>query len=231
MNLFHASQFFDLSQYSHTPLFDDCQYVWEAILKIDTYLKNYALGKIEAIIPEGAFLVKPELISIGEGTVVEPGVYIRGPCVIGKNCTIRHGAYLRGGVVVGDNCVIGHTTEVKQSIFLNNTNAAHFAFLGETILGNQVNLGAGTKCANLKLDHQEIVIRHEGHLFRTGMKKLGAIIGDYSQLGCNAVTNPGAILGKNVFSYPSLNFGGVVPANSIIKNDVKIKIQQKKAHP
>lgn len=169
-------------------------------------------------------MANPENISIGKGTVLEPGVYIKGPCIIGENCTIRHGAYIRGNLITGNGCVIGHDTEIKNSVMLNHAQAAHFAYLGDSILGNRVNLGAGTKCANLKLDHKNIAVRFGERLIETGLKKFGAIIGDDSQTGCNSVTNPGTLFGKQVFCYPCLNVGGFVASKQLIRPSNKVVI-------
>lgn len=220
-----ASNFFNLSQFSHAKLFESSTYVWEALGKIHSYLKTQKLGKIEVEIPQGTFLINPELISIGEGTVIEPGAYIKGPCIIGKNCTIRHGAYIRGDVITGDGCVIGHDTEIKNTIMLNNAHAAHFAYLGDSILGNRVNLGAGTKCANLRLNNSVVEVFVENQKISTGLRKFGAIIGDDSQLGCNSVTNPGSLIGMKVFCYPCTNFGGVIPGNSLVKSEASFVVK------
>lgn len=209
---------FDLSAFKHKILFQNNQYVWDVLPKISTYLKELTLGNIEVGIPEGAHLFRTEEISIGKGTVIEPGAYIIGPCVIGENCVIRHGAYLRGNVIVGDHCVVGHASEVKNSLLLDHAHAAHFAYLGDSILGNSVNLGAGTKCANLRFDRKEILFHYEGKKYPTGLKKFGAIFGDRTQIGCNAVTNPGTITGVDVYCCPCLNFGGFVPSHSTIKD-------------
>ena len=217
MNKFSPNYFFDLTSFAHASIFDDCTYVWEALSKIKIYLQKATLGTIEVSIPEGVHLVNPELISIGKGTIVEPGAFIKGPCIIGENCEVRHGAYIRGDFIAGNHCVIGHATEVKNSVMLNKAQAGHFAYLGDTILGNTVNLGAGTKCANLKLDHNNITINIDGESFNTGLRKFGAIIGDGSQMGCNSVTNPGTLLGKQVFCYPCVNVGGFIPARQLVK--------------
>lgn len=222
-----TNHFFDLSQFAHAALFDGCEYVWQALDKIKEYLRTYPLGKIEAEEQRGAYLVNPSQISIGEGTIIEPGAYIKGPCIIGKNCHIRHGAYIRGDCIIGDSCVIGHTTEIKHSIILNHSNAAHFAYLGDTILGSHVNLGAGVKCANLRLDGKQIMIRIEDQKIATNRRKFGAIVGDHSEIGCNSVLNPGTLLGKNVQAYPSLNFGGYIEENCVVQPSVKVQITKK----
>lgn len=194
MEKFYLDQLFDLTSFSHKELFAGCKYPWEAF---DSLEKYFTTGKIECEIPEGVTLINPESISIGAGTKLEPGAYIVGPCIIGKNCEIRRGAYLRGFVVMGDGCVIG--SEIKSSILLDGVHAAHYNYVGDSILGNRVNLGAGVKLANLRLDKKPIAI--EG--IPTQRKKLGAIIGDDSQLGCNSVCNPGTVLKKKFLCRPN----------------------------
>lgn len=227
---FHTAVFFDLEKFAHAKLFDGCNHVWEALSKIAAYIKEQKHSIANGNISSQAYLVDQEFISIGEGSVVEPGAYIQGPCIIGKNCTVRHGAYIRGNFIAGDNCVIGHCTEVKNAIFLNGAQAGHFAYVGDSILGNSVNLGAGVKCANLKLNRSLIVIFHNDQPYATGLKKFGAIIGDGGQLGCNAVTNPGALLGKSTYLHSCTSFGGVSEADSVIRLDANVVVSTKKAN-
>ncbi|MDP1879489.1 MAG: DapH/DapD/GlmU-related protein [Parachlamydiaceae bacterium] len=215
MNLI-PSYFFDLSTFEHSFLFDENAPPWLALDLLVNYLNSLKLGIHKGKISSQAYLVNPELISIGENSVVEPGAYIQGPCVIGKNSIIRHGAYIRGNVLIGDHCVIGHDTEIKHSILLNHAHAAHFAYLGNSILG-AVNLGAGVKCANLKLDRTEISLNLNGNEIKTGMKKFGAIIGDRTQIGCNSVTNPGTLIGQDVQCFACISLPRIVPSRSIIK--------------
>ena len=216
-NDFLPSSFFSLAGYVHAELFDGAACVWEALGRLSSYLGKQKLGNIEVEIPEGVHLVNKDLISIGRGTVVEPGVYISGPCLIGENCVIRHGAYIRGDVVTGSGCVIGHATEIKHSILLNDACAAHFNYVGDSILGNGVNLGAGVKLANFKLDHKEVCIFFKGEKVLTGLKKFGAVLGDGVQLGCNAVTSPGTLMGPQSFCYPCAYVKGIVPSKTIVK--------------
>ncbi len=216
-----SSYFFTTTSFTHTPLFQKDPPPWLILQNLETYLKAQPLGKIEGTISPFAYLVYPELISIGEGSIVEPGAYIQGPCLIGKHCTVRHGAYIRGNVLIGDHCVIGHDSEIKHSIFLNRAHAAHFAYVGNSILGNEVNLGAGTKCANLKLDQTEINLHFNKERISTNMHKLGAIIGDQTQIGCNTVTNPGTLIGQAVRCYPCLNIEGFIPSRSLVKPSAK----------
>ncbi len=226
--MFEPSVFFDLASFQHRALFEQLTFVWEALPKIGPYLKSQALGEIEVTVPAGVHLVNPELISIGKGTVLEPGAYIKGPCLIGANCTVRHGAYIRGDLIAGDGCVIGHDSEIKNAILLNGAHAAHFAYVGDSILGNQVNLGAGVKCANLKLDNSPVAIHHEGQRIATGLRKFGAIIGDGTQIGCNSVTNPGTLIGRQVLCFPCLNLGGVILSDQIVKGTSALKFSSRK---
>ncbi len=223
MNL-QTSYFFDLSSFSHARLFEGDPQPWLVLPKIEGYLKRLPLGQLKGTISPSAYLIHPELIFIDEGSVVEPGAYIQGPCWIGKNCVVRHGAYIRGNLLTGDQCVIGHDTEVKNAVFFDRAHAAHFAYVGDSILGQEVNLGAGTKLANFKLDHQQIYVRDNQQRLATGLRKFGAIIGDRSQIGCNTVTNPGSLVGKDVRCYPCLSIGGVIPSRSLIKSSAAVVI-------
>jgi NDP-sugar pyrophosphorylase family protein len=224
-----AENFFDLSKYKHAALFYDQKFVWEALNQIEKYLSTTKLGQIEIDIPSTAFLVDSHLISIGKGSIIEPGAYVKGPCIIGNNCAIRHGAYIRGNLITGDHCVIGHDTEIKNAILLDGVHAAHFAYVGDTILGNRVNLGAGTKCANLKFNNkQTIFVEFQTQKIDTRLRKFGAILGDDVQTGCNAVTNPGTILGKNVHCCPAMTIKGTIPANSLVKNNLQQIIEPQK---
>jgi NDP-sugar pyrophosphorylase family protein len=216
-----SSYFFDVSQFVHASLFQNDTFPWLVLQKLTAYLQNQPLGEIKGTISSSAYLVHPEQISIGEGSVVEPGAYIHGPCVIGKRCVVRHGAYIRGNLLTGDDCVIGHDSEIKHAILLNKAHAAHFAYVGDSILGNEVNLGAGTKCANFKLDQKAINLHLNGQRIVTHMRKLGAIIGDKTQIGCNTVTNPGTLIGQSVRCYPCLNLEGFIPSYSLIKPSAK----------
>jgi UDP-N-acetylglucosamine diphosphorylase / glucose-1-phosphate thymidylyltransferase / UDP-N-acetylgalactosamine diphosphorylase / glucosamine-1-phosphate N-acetyltransferase / galactosamine-1-phosphate N-acetyltransferase len=220
MTAVHPTTLFDLSAYRHKEIFENCLYAWEALGRLSDYLHTLSLGNIEIPIPDGAFLVNPELISIGKGSVVEPGAYIKGPCWIGENCTVRHGAYIRGEIITGNGCVLGHDSEFKHSILLDDAHAAHFAYVGDSILGNRINLGAGTVCANLKLDKKPVRVSIDGENYQTGLRKLGALIGDDAQTGCHAVLNPGTVLGKRAICYPCLNIGGTIPAGKVIKSAV-----------
>ncbi len=224
MSDFSPNHFFQLSSFKHAKLFDGSVNVWEALPRIGSYLNSLKLGVIESDVPSNAYLINRDQISIGKNVTIEPGAYIKGPCVIGDNSTVRHGAYIRGDVIVGQHSVVGHDSELKNSVMLDQCHAAHFAYVGDCILGNGVNLGAGTKCANLRLDNKPIVIIYENAKIETGLRKFGAILGDGCQTGCNTVTNPGTVLGKHVYCYPCTNIGGVISSENTIRNDTSLII-------
>ncbi len=160
-----------------------------------------------AIIMPGAYLFDDNLI-IGSGSVIEPGALIKGPTIIGRNTEVRQGAYVRGDALVGDGCVVGHATEVKASIMLDGAQAGHFAYIGDSILGRNVNLGAGTKLANLKMIPGVVVVMSGKERLKTGRRKLGAILGDGTETGCNSVTSPGTLLGRRSIVYPGISVPG-----------------------
>ncbi len=170
-----------------------------------------------SVIMAGATLVGKK-IDIGEGVLVEGGALVKSPAIIGDCTEVRQGAYLRGYCLTGKRCVVGHTTEVKHSIFLNDAKAGHFAYLGDSILGQDANLGAGTKFANLKFLGGNVSIRTETGLIDTGRRKFGAILGDGAQTGCNSVTNPGTIIGKGGILMPNTTApSGYHPPRTIIR--------------
>ncbi len=223
------SAFFDLSDFGHDVVFSGCEFVWQALDRIAPYLRQSVGGmgfRNEGDLQAGAHL-GPGDIYIGPGTVVEPGAYIAGPAIIGANCEIRHGAYLRGGIILGEGCVIGHASEVKNAIFLPGAHAPHFAYVGDSILGRRVNLGAGTKLSNLTLvsakdplsgKRPTLQLNIDGEVYDTGLTKLGAILGDDAQTGCNSVLNPGVLLGPRTLVYANASVPkGFYPPDSIVK--------------
>ena len=223
------TDFFDLTQFEHRGLWRRGDRVWDALKRLHAYL--------EALAPPGSVDIQGEIsrgailqgtgIRIGPGTVVEDGAHIAGPALIGSDCRIRHGAYLRGGVIAGDGCVVGHATEVKGAILLNRSKAPHFAYVGDSILGQGANLGAGTKLSNLTLvsarspetgRRPTLRIRIEDRSYDTGLAKLGAILGDDVQTGCNCVTHPGCLVGPRTLIYANVALRkGYTPADSLVK--------------
>lgn len=179
-----------------------------------------------AVVLPGAYLFDDRII-LGPGSVVEPGALIKGPAVIGRNTEVRQGAYMRGDCLVGDGCVVGHTTEMKASVMLDGAKAGHFAYIGDCILGKGVNLGAGTKLANLKMIPGTVRVRLGKKRYDTGRRKLGAILGDRTETGCNSVASPGTLLGPGSFVYAAVAVpGGYYPARTVIspsKESLKVR--------
>jgi NDP-sugar pyrophosphorylase family protein len=214
-------EYFSLSGFAHRALWKEGEPLWAPLRDLNDYLKTQVF-QIEIAIPRGVYLDRPDLISIGKGTLIEPGVYIKGPCIIGKGSILRHGAYLRDCVICGDHSLIGHSAEVKHSILLNGSSVTHFCYVGDSIIGSGANLGAGVKCANLRLDRKEIAVTLSGKRVKTGLKKFGALVGDRVQIGCNSVLNPGTLVGKDTVSYPLLNLGGTIPQRSKMTGKQKV---------
>ena len=182
---------------------------------IGVFVKGEMLEDAAVVLP-GAFLANDKIL-IGPGTVVEPGTFIRGPAVIGDHTEIRQGAYIRGDCIVGNRCVVGNTTEMKGSILLDGAKAAHFAYVGDSILGRDVNLGAGTKLANLKMIPGSITVTVERKRYDTGRRKLGAVLGDLTETGCNSVTSPGTLMGPASIVYSGVSVpGGHYPGRTVI---------------
>jgi len=170
-----------------------------------------------AVLYAGSVLWDEE-ISLGPGCVIEPGALIKGPTLIGGHTEVRQGAYMRGRCIVGDGCVVGHTTEIKSSVMLNGAKAGHFAYIGDSILGNSSNLGAGTKLANLKITESTVRVRIGQEWIDTGLRKFGAILGDGVEIGCNSVTNPGALLARGCMVYPVTSVSpGYYEPKSVLK--------------
>ncbi len=170
-----------------------------------------------SVICAGAVLMDNE-IEIGRGVLIEPGALIKGLTIIRDKSEVRQGAYIRGNCFIGCTCVVGHTTELKGAIMLDGAKAGHFAYLGDSILGRNVNLGAGTKLANLKLRGDNVYIRLKEETIDTGLRKLGAILGDGVQTGCNSVTNPGTLLGPGSLVLPNTTVGpGYFPPRKIVR--------------
>jgi NDP-sugar pyrophosphorylase family protein len=237
-----ASDFFDLSAFAHARLLLGAPHVWDALSALEAYLRD-RLSPDPTLpdpggIREGAVLIHPESIYVGEGTIVESGATIVGPAFLGRNCEVRQGAYLRGVVLTGDGCVVGHCTEVKNAIMLDGSHAAHFAYVGDSILGNRVILGAGTKLSNLSLFAERdpatgkrptIRITIEGTDLDTGLSKMGCILGDDCRTGCNVVTSPGCLIGRRTVVYGGVSLPkGCYPPGRIIKLRQQLEIVERR---
>lgn len=230
--MLRPEDFFDLEGFEFKTLFDGCEYVWDALKNVGRFALEYITSidgnsQIRGTVMDGAYIEDRDTVVIGEGTFVEPGAYIIGPAIIGKNCQIRNGAYIRGDVIVGNNCIVGHASELKNCIMLDTAQCPHFAYVGDSILGRRVNLGAGTKLSNVPVlsfkdektgKRPTIKITINGKQYDTGLPKFGAVIGDGCQTGCNTVTNPGCLIGPNTLIYPNVSLKkGYYPGNRIIK--------------
>ena len=214
--MFEAASLFDLSQTRHAIIFDGCKFAWEALPKIAAHLKGNLEAKLHNRCDGRAYI--GEQVFIGEGTLVEDGAMIKGPAIIGRNCQIRHNAYIRENVLIGDDCVVGNSTEIKNSILFNHACAPHFNYVGDSILGHKAHLGAGVKISNFTLFADTISIEIDGQPFDTGLRKFGALLGDGCEIGCNAVLNPGSIVGRGAMIYPNVSWRGVLPERMIVKN-------------
>src|SRR5208337_180555 len=223
--MFNATDLFDLAQTEHAVLFDGCHHAWEALKQIEPYLAKIPRQNPPRKFP-GASL--GHQVIVGEGTTVEPGALIKGPAIIGKNCQIRHNAYLRENVILGDGCVVGNSSELKNSLLFNGAQVPHYNYVGDSILGHRAHLGAGVKISNYKLFPGNIEVEVDGVPFDTGLRKFGALLGDGAEVGCNAVLNPGSILGRGAVIYPNVFWRGILPANMIAKNKAGIDVVVKR---
>src|ERR1043166_7494238 len=220
--MFKSADLCDLSQSEHAAIFDGCEYAWDALKTIQAYLAANLKPALKNRCEGVAFIGKN--VFIGEGTVVEDGAMIKGPAIIGKNCEIRHNAYIRDNVIIGDNCVIGNSTELKNALLFNNAAAPHFNYVGDSILGHKAHIGAGVVLSNFKSLPGNITVEMDGVPSDTGLRKFGALIGDGAEIGCNAVLNPGSIIGRGAVIYPAVNWRGILPANLIAKNKAQIEV-------
>ncbi len=159
---------------------------------------------------EGDVFIHPSVKLPSHATLI-------GPAWIGPETEIRPGAYIRGNVIVGARCVLGNSCEFKNCLLLDGVQVPHFSYVGDSILGNKAHLGAGVILSNLRLDQQPISVRIEGAIHETGLRKFGAILGDAAEVGCNAVLQPGTILGRRALVMPTLAFGGYLPAETIAR--------------
>jgi len=219
--MFKAEDLFDLTQTEHAALFDGSEFAWDALKKIESYLAKVTKQTPPPRFP-GASI--GERVIIGAGTIVEPGAMIKGPAIIGKNCQIRHNAYIRENVLIGDHCVVGNASELKNALLFNGAQVPHYNYVGDSILGHQAHLGAGVKISNLKLTAGNIFVELDGAPRDTGLRKFGALLGDHAEAGCNAVLNPGSILGRGAMVYPNVFWRGILPANMIAKNKAEIEV-------
>jgi len=220
--MFKPTDLFDLSQTEHAAVFDGCTHAWEALKRIPDYLHTHLQPALHNRCDGVAFI--DDNVFIGEGTVVEDGAMIKGPTIIGRNCQVRHNAYVRGDVIIGNGCVIGNSSELKNALLFNGCQVPHFNYVGDSILGHKAHLGAGVKISNFKLDGTNIRVELDGRLVDTGLRKFGALLGDRTDVGCNAVLNPGSIIGRGSVIYPNVNWRGILAPHSIAKNKAAVEV-------
>ncbi len=237
-----------LENFPHAALFAGVDQVWDAIGRLEDYIRrvisdaaapegtdaDLAGLRVEEglLASEGLFIAKATVhipragLLIEKGARVEPGVVVKGPSILCAGSELRHGAYLRGSCLIGPDAIVGHATEVKNSAFLNHAEAGHFAYVGDSLLGADSNLGAGTKLANLQFRTEEqktggvpdIVIQIDGKPVDTGLRKFGAVIGEHVEIGCNSVTSPGTLLGPGCWVTPNTTvFKGIYPPSQLIQ--------------
>lgn len=220
--MFKPSDLFDLAHTEHAAVFDGCEHAWDALKKIKAYITANVKPALRNRCEGNAFIGKD--VFIGEGTLVEDGAMIKGPAIIGRNCQIRHNAYIRDDVLIGNGCVVGNSCELKNALLFNGCQAPHFNYVGDSILGHKAHLGAGVVLSNFKAFPGNVTVELDGRPFDTGLRKFGALLGDGADVGCNAVLNPGSILGRGAIIYPSVNWRGFLPANKIAKNKAAVEV-------
>jgi NDP-sugar pyrophosphorylase family protein len=216
LNPMHApTDYFDLQHTEHRVIFENVEYVWQALSKIAPYLqfrlKPAILGKT---------IGKPFISSavyIGAGTVIEHGAMIKGPAWIGENCEIRNGCYIRENVIIGNGVIAGNSCEFKNCLVFDGAQVPHYNYVGDSILGYKSHLGAGVILSNVKLDKSDVTVSDGQDRVSTGLRKFGAIVGDHAEVGCNSVLSPGSLIGKHAILYPGSQWRGVLPANHIAK--------------
>lgn len=207
-----TSSLYDLSHTLAAPLLEKTVYPWEALDGIRAFV--LALG--ETLSADEYDHPQPD-VWIAKDVKIAPTASITGPCIIGKGTEVRPSAFIRGSVLVGEGCVIGNSTELKNAIIFDSVQVPHFNYVGDSVLGYKSHMGAGSITSNVKSDKTHVVVKAADEQIDTGRKKFGAMLGDYVEVGCNSVLNPGTVVGRNSNIYPLSCVRGVVPANSIFK--------------
>ena len=204
---------YDLSHTQASEYLSGFEYPWEALAGIKELV--IALGQT---LDSDLYEKTADNVWISKNAKIYPNNYIEGPCIIGHNTEVRPGAFIRGSVLVGENCVVGNSTELKNCIIFDNVQVPHYNYVGDSILGYKSHMGAGSITSNVKSDKTLVVIKsQDGEAIETGRKKVGAMLGDFVEVGCNSVLNPGTIIGRNSSVYPVSCVRGIVPENSIYK--------------
>ena len=221
MNNVKTKILFDLSKTSAAGYLEQFEFPWEALAGI----KDFILATGSSL-PEDEYETPCEGVWIHKTAKVAPTAFIGAPCIIEEGAEIRHCAYIRGSALIGKNAVIGNSVEVKNAILFEKATVPHFNYVGDSILGWCAHMGAGAVTSNVKSDKTLVKLRcADGNVIETGLKKFGAMVGDGCEIGCNAVLNPGSVLGKNCIVYPTSSFRGVLAMNSIYKSKTEIVVR------
>ena len=212
-----TTELFDLTKTLSAPLLQECPYPWEALPQIGDFII-----KTGPLLDKNIYEDKGDNVWIAKSVKMHSSAVVRGPTIISENTEIRPSAFIRGNVIIGSNCVIGNSCELKNSIVFDNVQIPHFNYIGDSILGYCSHTGAGAITSNVKSDRSLVTISNNGKKIETGLKKFGAMIGDYVEIGCNCVLNPGSIIGRNTNIYPLSSVRGTIPPNSIFKSSENI---------
>ena len=211
-NPIKCQELFTFSNSLFKNLFDAFLYPWEIFPHLSEIIASIIKDGMDGYERLGKDIL------IGKGVKIAPSAHIEGPAIIGNGAEIRHCAFIRGAVILGEGCVVGNSSEVKNSIMMDGAQAPHFNYVGDSILGAKAHLGAGAICSNLRSDGKPVHIRTPEYDINTELRKMGAILGDYAEIGCGAVLCPGSIIGKSTTVYPLAVTRGVYPDNSIVKD-------------
>lgn len=219
--MLEIKELLDLTKTIAAPLFEGKTYPWEVLPDIKDFIIE--LGNA---LPEDEFEKRGENVWVARDATVFPSAYIGNPCIIDHGAEVRHCAFIRGSAIIGKNTVVGNSTEIKNSILFDNVQAPHYNYIGDSVLGYKSHMGAGSITSNVKSDKTLVVIKScEGEI-ETKRKKVGAILGDGVEIGCNSVLNPGTILGRGASVYPTSCVRGVIPENGIYKDKDNIVIRK-----
>lgn len=200
-----------------------CAYPWEVLAKIKEIILE-----IGSTLDAERYDHPAEGVWIARSATVAPTAYIGAPTIIGEGTEVRHGAFIRGAALVGDGCVVGNSVELKNCILMDGVQVPHYNYVGDSVLGYKSHMGAGSVTSNVKSDKSLVTVRTpDGGLYETRLKKMGAILGDYVEVGCNSVLNPGTVIGQHTNVYPLSSVRGVIPARSIFKSGKGIEIVEK----
>ncbi|MCR5278070.1 MAG: UDP-N-acetylglucosamine pyrophosphorylase [Lachnospiraceae bacterium] len=208
---------YTLDETEAKPLLEGYTYPWEAL----PHIKEFILKLGETLSPD-EYDKRGEDVWIHKTAKVFDSAYIGGPCIIGADTEVRQCAFIRGSALVGKGCVVGNSTELKNVILFNKVQVPHYNYVGDSILGFKSHMGAGSITSNVKSDKRLVVVHNEGSDIETGLKKFGAMLGDNVEVGCNSVLNPGTVIGKCSNVYPTSCVRGVIPADSIHKNNGEV---------